>query len=136
MSTTDSTTYNLVTTPLHLGDTSVLPIDDFKFDGPSFMAYTEKHCSQGSPNRLMFIEESPVNWGAWECHQEGDEVVVVLEGEGVFFQERDNAVIEIPFKAGDVVLNPKGIWHTADVTVPMKAMYLTPCPGTEHRVRE
>ncbi|MEM7020647.1 MAG: hypothetical protein AAF512_25305, partial [Pseudomonadota bacterium] len=67
------TPYDLSKTPLHLGDTNVLPIEGFNFDGPSFVAYTEQHCSADSPNRLMFIEESPVDWGAWECHMDGDE---------------------------------------------------------------
>ena len=69
-------------------------------------------------------------------HTEGDEVVVVLGGEGVFIQERDEGLLETPFKAGDVIINPKGVWHTANVHKPMRAMYLTPCPGTEHRTRE
>jgi hypothetical protein len=27
------------------------------------------------------------------------------------------------------------VWHTANVRKPMRALYLTPCPGTQHRPR-
>jgi hypothetical protein len=33
------------------------------------------------------------------------------------------------------MINPAGVWHTADVEEPMKAIYITPCPGTQHRPR-
>jgi len=26
-------------------------------------------------------------------------------------------------------------WHTADVETPINALYITPCPGTEHKPR-
>jgi hypothetical protein len=33
------------------------------------------------------------------------------------------------------MINPAGVWHTADVEEPVKAIYITPCPGTQHRAR-
>ena len=42
----------------------------------------------------------------------------------------------MPFKAGDAFVNPRGVWHTADVTDPMHAIYITPCPGTENQERD
>lgn len=129
--------FDLGVTPIHLGDgaTGAVPIEGFGFDGPSFGAYAEAHCKPGAPGRLAMIESSPTNWGAWECHTEGDEVVIVLEGRGTFIQQIDGSERRTPFEPGTTLINPKGVWHTADVEVPMKAIYLTPIPGTEHRPR-
>ena len=126
---------DLAVTPIHLGDRVAVPIDNFNFDGPSFVSYIEAHCPADDPQRLMFIEASPVSWGAWECHTEGDEIVIVLEGEGTFLQKTGDAIREIAFGPGTAIINPRGVWHTADVAQPMKAIYVTPCPGTEHDPR-
>ena len=132
--------FDLSETPIHLGsvvaaENPAIPLPGFGFDGPAFGAYMEQHCSPGAPGRLVMIEASPVNWGAWECHTEGDEIVIVLEGKGIFIQEIDGEERRTPFGPGSAIINPTGVWHTADVEEPMKAIYLTPCPGTEHRPR-
>ena len=133
--------YDLSTTPIHIGsvedvpDTAV-PIEGFGFDGESFGQYMQTYCSDAIPGRLVMIEASPSDWSAWECHTKGEELVIVLEGEGVFMQEIDGATVKIPFKGGDTIINPRGVWHTANVTKPMRAIYITPCPGTEHRQRD
>ncbi len=114
---------------------TVMPVRDFGFDGESFEQYTRELCTDELPGRIIMIEESPESWSAWECHLIGDEVVYVLEGSGRFLQNTGEGVTTIPFKAGDAVINPRGVWHTADVDSPMRAMYLTPCPGTVHRNR-
>lgn len=44
-------------------------------------------------------------------------------------QERAVVLVE----PGDFVLVPRGIWHTAETTVPTKVLFLTPGAGTEHR---
>ena len=138
MSSTSS--FDLKQTALHLDNDHVVPLPDFGFDHEAFTAYINQHCTPGQPHRLMFIETSSENWGSWECHPEGDEIVVVLEGRGIFYQrpsmDCDAAEIErTPFQGGTTFLNRKGIWHTADVEEPMVALYLTPCPGTEHHPR-
>ena len=127
--------YRLDGTPIHLGDRGALPINGFGFDGPSFEHYVNTHTSDAEPGRLMMIEVSPVDWGMWECHTLADEVVHVLEGEVTFIQETAAGETRIDVRAGDTVINPRGVWHTADVREPMRAIYLTPCRGTEHRSR-
>lgn len=132
--------FDLARTPIHLdtaaapGDNAV-PVDGFAFDGESFERYIAEFCGRGSPGRLIMVESSPGNWGAWECHTEGDEIVIVLEGKAVFIQQVDGAERRMPVGPGSTVINPAGVWHTADVEQPMRAIYITPCPGTEHRPR-
>ncbi len=132
--------FDLSKTPIHLGNEAggsgaAVPIPDFGFDGPSFGAYIGKHCTPGAPGRLIMVESTPTDWPAWECHTEADEVVIILEGKGEFIQEVDGVEQRIPVETGSAVVNPKGVWHTADVIEPIRAIYITSCPGTESRPR-
>lgn len=132
--------FDLSQSPVHLGsqvgaNNPAVPLHGFGFDGPAFEAYMAAHCSPGAPGRLVMIETSPTDWPAWECHSEGDELVVVLEGEADFIQQIDGGERRFAVCAGDTVINPAGVWHTANVTKPLRAIYITPCPGTQHRPR-
>ena len=128
--------FDLSRTPIHLGDTdTALALTDFTFDGPSFEAYINAHCTEAAPGRLMMIETSPASWPTWERHPEGAEIVMVLEGSGTFYQQTGEEEIAIPFAAGTTLINPANVWHTADVNEPMRSLYITPCPGTDHKPR-
>ena len=110
-------------------------LEAFNFDGPSFERYIESHCSEEDPGRLIMIEVTPADWTTWERHPLGDEIVIVLSGEGDFIQQIDNQEIRIPVSPGVTVLNPTGVWHTADVRESIRAVYITPCPDTDHKPR-
>jgi len=140
MATSNTGPFDLSTTPIHLDSevgakSPAVPLPDFGFDGPSFGAYIGAHCKEGAPGRLLMVESTPNDWPAWERHTEGDEIVIVLEGTGDFMQEIDGEVRVTRFEAGATLINPTGAWHTANVETPMKAIYITPCPGTESRPR-
>ena len=132
--------FDLSRSPIHLGsevgaENPAVPLPDFGFDGPSFERYIAEHCKSGAPGRLVMIETTPTNWGAWECHTEGDELVIVLAGRAEFVQQIDGQEHRTPVGPGDTMINPAGVWHTADVSEPLRAIYITPCPGTQHRPR-
>lgn len=112
-----------------------MAIEGFGFDGASFAAYAAKHCTPDAPGRLIMVEKSPMDWKYWECHNGGDEVVIVIEGRGEFLQIVDGEERRFRFGPGSAVLNPRGVWHTANVSEAMKAVYITPIPGTEHKAR-
>ncbi len=131
---------DLSKTPIHLptingGDHSFEPLGWFNFDGESFGRYVTEHCTDDAPGRLVMIETMLADWPTWERHTEGDELVIILEGAGTFYQQIGDECQSAPFKSGDTFVNPKGVWHTADVSEPMKAVYITPCPGTENKAR-
>ena len=136
-STSETGPFDLATTPIHLpgATSSAVPLPGFGFDGPSFEAYIEEHCSDADPGRLVMIETTAESWPTWECHPVGAELVIVLAGRGTFHQEIDGEVRSTPFEAGTTLINPPGVWHTADVSEAMRAIYITPCPGTDHRPR-
>jgi quercetin dioxygenase-like cupin family protein len=131
--------FDLKSTPIHLGSLAgaeqpAVPLPGFAFDGPAFESYVANHCTSG-PGRLIMVESTPQSWSAWECHTEGDEIVVVLEGKAEFIQEIDGEERRAVVSPGSAIINPAGVWHTADVTEPLKAIYMTPCRGTKHRKR-
>ena len=132
--------FDLSRTPIHLGslvdaENPAVPLAGFGFDGSSFGAYIDEHCAEGAPGRLVMVETTPGSWPTWECHTEGDELVIVLEGRGEFIQEIDGEERRMRVGPGSALINPAGVWHTADVDEPIKAIYITPCPGTKHRER-
>jgi len=74
-------------------------------------------------------------WDVWERHPAGDELVVLLEGRVTLIQDLEGHEHGIEVQAGEGVINPCGVWHTADVHEPGTALYVTPGRGTEHRPR-
>jgi mannose-6-phosphate isomerase-like protein (cupin superfamily) len=123
-------------TPVHLGeDTRAHRVEDFTFAPAGFEQYMKRYCSSG-PGRLVMIEHSKANWPAWERHPSGDEIVIAISGRATLIQEIDGTERRVPLGPGDAVVNPAGVWHTADVIEPLTAVYITPCPGTEHRERK
>ena len=130
-----SRAHDLSRTPIHLDGDGAQPVADFDFTGASFERYVSTLCKDDDPGRLLMIEATPTDWPAWECHTLADEVVFVLEGKGEFIHETADGEVRIPVGPGSAVINPKGVWHTADVVEPIRAIYMTPCPGTEHRAR-
>ena len=131
--------FNLSQLPVHLGATDsqvqgAVPVTGFVFDPASFEKFVGEYCPDGS-GRLLMVEHSPADWGYWECHPEGDEVVLVLSGSAEFIQEIDGAQERIAVQQGEAVINPAGVWHTADVSEPLTALYMTPCANTQHRLR-
>lgn len=127
--------FDLAKSPIHIGAGAAAPQLNFGFDGPSFEAYIATHCSADEPGRLIMVETTPTDWSSWECHTQGDEIVIVLEGQAIFIQLIDGEEQRMAVEPGSTIINPAGVWHSADVRQPLKAIYITPCPGTEHRKR-
>ena len=132
--------FDLGETPIHIpfgkNRQPFVPLPWFDFSGESFERYVQELGTEEEPGRIIMIETMITNWPSWERHTEGDELVIILEGSGIFIQEIDEELHRHPFKSGDTFLNPAGVWHTADVHETMRAIYITPCFGTEHKTRE
>jgi uncharacterized cupin superfamily protein len=140
LGTRETGPFDLTKSPIHLpsrvgADRPLVALPNFGFDASAFEAYIAAHCAPGEPGRLVMIESSPTDWPVWECHREGDELVIVLEGEGDLLQQLGEETRRTAFGPGSAFINPAGVWHTADVRKPMRAIYLTPGPGTQQRPR-
>ena len=69
-------------------------------------------------------------------HPAGAEVVVLLSGRADLIQETAQGLRRVALRPGEAVVNPAGVWHTADVHEPGAILTITCGRGTEHRPRD
>ena len=68
-------------------------------------------------------------------HPAGDELVLCVEGAMTLHQEIDGHVRTVVLSDGQAVINPPGVWHTADVDGATTALFITAGTGTQVRPR-
>ena len=126
-------TLDLAHDGIHLGDPGgAVPLPGFDND---YERYIAAHCAPGAPGRLVSMATSSAAWSVWEVHPAGDEVVIVVRGRAEFIQDVDGTHRRCVVGPGEAIVNPAGVPHTANVLEPFTAIYITPCPGTEHLPR-
>jgi quercetin dioxygenase-like cupin family protein len=122
--------------PLHLG-LGARAVPQPEFTGMEwFAAYVDRNAGDGSEARLVSLYSFSENWTSWERHPLGDEAVICTAGEITLIQESTDGTTEsVALRAGDYAINPRGVWHTADVAGHATALFITAGVGTEHRPR-
>jgi mannose-6-phosphate isomerase-like protein (cupin superfamily) len=130
------TVFDLASYPAHLdraGGVARLP----EFDGSPdwYERYSVAHADDGDAGRLVSLHSFTESWDSWEMHPRGEELVVCVAGAIVLHQEIGGDDRTVELGAGDAVINPAGVWHTADVTGPCTALFITAGAGTEVRSR-
>lgn len=107
------------------------------FSGMDWYAgYGERHGADGAEGRLVSMYTFTEDWESWEMHPKGEEVVLCTAGAMMLTQEfPDGRTETITLSAGEYAVNPRGVWHTADVTESATAVFITAGEGTEHRPR-
>jgi mannose-6-phosphate isomerase-like protein (cupin superfamily) len=100
-----------------------------------YQAYGERGAADGAEGRLVTVHSFHEPWAVWEVHPKGDELVVCLAGRIVLHQEIDARVVLVTLSPYQAVVNPAGVWHTADVDAPATVLFVTAGLGTEHRPR-
>lgn len=128
---------NLEEHPLHLGlGATAIPQPEFTGGMEWYMGYGERHDSDGAEGRLVSMHRFTESWPSWEMHPLGDEVVVCTSGRMTLQQEfPDGSTAVVTLGAGEYVINPPGVWHTADIDDEATALFITAGLGTEHRPR-
>ena len=125
---------DLTQLPVHLGrggTAALLP--DFGWDEPRLARYAADTASDGPDGRLVTMFEAAGSWEHWERHPAGSEVVIACSGRHRFTQEFDDGPRTTELTAGQVLINPPGVWHTATSPEPGRLVVITPGQGTEHR---
>ncbi|MFW2383165.1 MAG: cupin domain-containing protein [Acidimicrobiales bacterium] len=127
---------NLGTHPIHLG-LGATAIRQPLFNGEIdwYEGYGQRHADDGAEGRLVAMHTFTSNWDSWEVHPHGHEVVVVTAGSLTLIQEIDGEEVRTELTAGEAAINEPGIWHTADCTGPVTALFITAGMGTENRQR-
>ena len=130
----------LETNPIHLGlgataeSQPAFPRDERAMDW--YADYTTRHEADGIEGRLVSHYRFTEDWGGWEMHPNGAEVVVCTEGQIALIQEfPDGHVEQIALEPGQYAINPPGVWHTADIAGEAAALFITAGVGTQHRPR-
>jgi hypothetical protein len=100
-----------------------------------YEGYGQRTASDGLEGRLVSLHSFSTPWDTWEMHPKGDELVVCLAGSIVLHQELDGAVHTVTLEKHQAVINPPGVWHTADVDGHATALFITAGIGTEIRPR-
>lgn len=122
--------------PAHLGlGATVVQEPRFTGDGEWYMAYGERHASDGREGRLVSMHTFSRPWDSWEMHPKGAELVVCTDGVLTLHQEVDGVVRAVTLRKGEAVVNPPGVWHTADCDAPCTALFITAGEGTQIRPR-
>lgn len=121
--------------PLHLG-LGARATAQPEFTGMEwYAAYADRNAADGDEGRLVSFYTFEESWTSWERHPAGEEVVVCTDGEITLFQELPHGTESVTLRAGEYAINPRGVWHTADVADHATALFITAGIGTEHRPR-
>jgi quercetin dioxygenase-like cupin family protein len=131
---------SLETFPIHLGKrATAVPQPEFPRDERAmqwYMDYARRTEADGTEGRVISLFRFTEDWGGWEMHPAGDEVVLCLSGEMRLTQEfPDGRVEQVTLKPGEYAINPPGVWHTADIPTETSALFVTAGAGTQNRVR-
>jgi quercetin dioxygenase-like cupin family protein len=122
--------------PVHLG-LGARAVPQPEFTGLEwYQSYGERIASDGMEGRLVSMHTFASNWTSWENHPKGDEVVLCVGGEITVVQELPEGRFHSEtIQAGEYLINPAGVWHTADIPHSATVVFITAGEGTQHRDR-
>jgi mannose-6-phosphate isomerase-like protein (cupin superfamily) len=127
-------TIDISTVPVHLGrGGTASPVEGFEWSAERLAAYDEATRADGADGRMVMMFHMVGAWATWERHPLGAEVVIACTGTHRFVQEVDGVRHEVELSAGEAVINPPGVWHTADSGAGGWIVAITPGLDTEHR---
>jgi mannose-6-phosphate isomerase-like protein (cupin superfamily) len=128
--------FDITRFPVHLGlGARVVPLPEFDGQMSWYQHYGEAHADDGAEGRLVSLHAFSAPWDSWEVHPNGGELVLCLSGEITLVQEIDGEERRTTLSANQAVINPPGVWHTADVADHATALFITAGMGTEVRPR-
>ena len=128
--------YDFEQRPIHLGLGATAVVQpEFTGDMDWYMAYGARHEADGVEGRLVTAHTFTEPWDTWEMHPNGAEVVACVAGTMTLHQDIDGEIVTVTLKTGQYLINPPGVWHTADVDEPATGVFITAGVGTEIKPR-
>ena len=132
----DGTVFNLQSHPVHLGlGARVVPQEQFTGDLEWYERYEARTTSDGVEGRLVSMHRYTKSWESWEAHPMGEELVVCIEGTIELLQDINGQIRSAVLHQGEALINPPGVWHTADVDGGASVLIITAGIGTKNRPR-
>lgn len=127
---------DLRTYPAHLGLCARAEVQQAFTGMDWYQAYAQRVAADGKEGRLVSMHDFTGDWENWEMHPAGDELVVCMAGEMTLIQEQaDGSCRSETITAGQYLINPAGVWHTADIARAATALFITAGEGTQGRPR-
>ena len=68
----------------------------------------------------------------WECHNGGDELLLVLSGSSELSVLFPEGRVSETLHPGALAVVPRGTWHSNDAPDGVTMLYMTPLEGNEH----
>jgi mannose-6-phosphate isomerase-like protein (cupin superfamily) len=68
----------------------------------------------------------------WELHPAGDELLHILAGESQLTVREERGEITRTLRTGDLVIVPRGCWHSNDAPSGVTMLFMTPRDGNRH----
>lgn len=128
--------FELTRFPVHLGlGATVEHLGEFDGTPDWYERYGAAHAGDGADGRLVTIHTFDSPWDSWEMHPRGAELVACVDGSMTLHQEIDGETRTAVLSAGEAIVNPPGVWHTADIEGEATAFFITAGAGTEIRPR-
>ncbi len=129
--------FSLSNFPIHLGlGATCLQQPKFTGDMQWYGDYGQRNASDGLEGRLVSMHTFSQPWDSWEMHPKGSELVICTSGTITITQQIGGEDTKVVLQTGDAIVNPPGIWHTADVTGVATAIFITAGVGTEMKPRQ
>ena len=100
---------------------------------PDMYAAFDRDYDEFKGHTLVAAFDCTEAWSQWERHPAGDEIVMLLSGEVelILRGTQGDETLRLAI-AGEFVVIPRGIWHTARPVKPGRMLFITPGAGTEH----
>lgn len=128
--------FNMHTFPVHLGlGARVTRLPQFDGSVEWYQRYGEQTSDDGKEGRLVSLHTFSESWDTWEMHPNGEELVACMDGVITLRQELDEGEAVVTLHRGEAIVNPAGVWHTADVDAEATVIFITAGVGTELRPR-
>jgi mannose-6-phosphate isomerase-like protein (cupin superfamily) len=129
-------TIDITKIPIHLAPGGrANPVEGFEWSEARLAAYEQATRPDGPDGRMVMMFHMAGAWDSWERHPLGAEVVIACTGIHRFVQELDDGERVVELGPGQALVNPPGVWHTADSGDGGWIVTITPGLETEHRPR-
>ncbi|HWX65363.1 MAG TPA: cupin domain-containing protein [Rhodanobacter sp.] len=101
--------------------------------GEEFWSMPEADMERYGTGWLVSEFEFAADWPNWEMHPNADEFVYLLSGAAEVHLEEGQGLRKIALSGSGAIVVPRGVWHTAKVTVPSRMLHVTRGAGTQLR---
>ena len=101
--------------------------------GPDFWQTVDSN--PAAKGTIVTVNAAEGDWDHWEVHPNGDEVLVLLEGETQIVFERPDGEQTFDLKPGSTLIVPAGVWHRARGQKHVRMLFITYGAGTTHKPR-